>query len=252
MKKGYIRHIWEFGQSREVEEKHTGRYGARGQKREKRRKASPEEIEKQNQWRRERDIRRYIKWNFKKMDYWMTLTYEKGSRPAPEQIKKDIAALIRKVRDRYRKEGKELKYIYRVGIGKKGAPHIHILVNRFSTEDTGTDIIFSESWVHGHVNFKTTYEAGGFRDLAEYITKPLEEWEEECIKRYSRSRNLIRKDPEEKVINRRSLVDKQDRMIPPKAPKGYYIDPESVRMGINPVTGFAYRHYTLIKINRRI
>lgn len=40
-------------------------------------------------------------------------------------------------------------------------------------------------------------------------------------------------------------------MIPPKAPKGYYIDPDSVRMGINPVTGYAC-HYTLIKLDRRI
>lgn len=38
MQWGYIRDIWEFGDTLEVEDKHTGRYGARGQKREKRRK----------------------------------------------------------------------------------------------------------------------------------------------------------------------------------------------------------------------
>lgn len=90
------------------------------------------------------------------------------------------------------------------------------------------------------------------RDLAEYIAKPIEEWEPKEAKRYHPSRNLIRKEPKEKVINRRNLVDKQGRMIYPKAPKGYYIDPDSVRMGINPVTGYAYRHYTLIKLDRRI
>ncbi len=37
-----------------------------------------------------------------------------------------------------------------------------------------------------------------------------------------------------------------------KKQKGYYIDPDSIRMGINPVTGYAYRHYTLIKLDRRI
>ena len=87
--------------------------------------------------------------------------------------------------------------------------------------------------------------------MAEYIAKPLEEWEPEEAKRYHPSRNLIRKEPKEKVINQRSLVDKQGCMIPPKPPKGYYIDPDSIRMGVNPVTGFAYRHYTLIKIKRR-
>ena len=37
MRTGYKRETWEFGSSREVEEKHTGNYGARGQKREKKR-----------------------------------------------------------------------------------------------------------------------------------------------------------------------------------------------------------------------
>ena len=35
MKRGYIRDTWDCGDTREIEEKHTGRYGARGQKREK-------------------------------------------------------------------------------------------------------------------------------------------------------------------------------------------------------------------------
>lgn len=249
---GYKRETWEFGSSREVEEKHTGNYGARGQKRERRRKPTKEEIAKQNQWKRERDVRRLIKWNFTQNDYWMTITYKKGERPSAEEMKKDMEILIRKVRTQYRKAGKELKYICRMGIGKRGGPHMHILVNRFATEETATDLIFSRIWTKGHVNFKTTYDAGGYRDLAEYITKPLEVWEEECIKRYSRSRNLISKDPEEKIINRRSLVDPKGNMIYPKAPKGYYIDQDSIRMGINPVTGYAYRHYILIKMERRI
>lgn len=252
MKLGYIRHIWEFGESREIEEKHTGRYGARGQKRGKRRKASREEIRRQNQWKRERDLRRLIKWNFKKHDYWITVTYEKGKRPAYKEMIKDMAALIRKVRREYRKQGVELKYIKRFGIGKKGGPHMHILANRFSTNETGTDIIFSECWEKGHVYFKTTYEFGGYKDLAEYIAKPLEEWEPEELKRYSCSRNLIRKEPEEKVINKRSLVDRHGHPIPPKALKGYYVDQDSVKVGKNPITGHYYRHYTLIKLDRRI
>lgn len=252
MKWGYIRDIWEFGDTLEVEDKHTGRYGARGQKREKRKKATPEDIKRQNQWKRERDIRRLIKWNFKKLDYWMTITYKKGSRPTWEEMRADIQRLIRTVRRKYQKYGKELKYIYRLGIGKRGGPHIHILVNRFATEETGTDVIFSECWTKGHINIKTTYEAGGFRELAEYIVKPLEKWEPEGIKRYHPSRNLIRKEAKRKEINRRNLVDNQGQGIYPKAPKGYYVDTDSVRMGKNPITGFYYRHYTLIKLDRRI
>ena len=252
MKIGYIRHAWEFGWCREIEEKHTGRYGAKGQTRGKRRKASREEIRKQNQWKRERDVRRLMKWNFGPNDYWMTVTYKKGERPSPEEMKQDMAWLIRTARRRYKKYGQELKYILRMGIGKKGGPHIHILVNRFSTSDTGTDLIFSSIWKKGHINFRTTYEAGGFRDLAKYVTKPLEDWEPETLKRYSPSKNLIRKEPKEKPVDRRSLMDSQGHPIPPKAPKGYYVDPDSIRQGINPVTGFAYRHYTIVKLDRRI
>ena len=37
MRFAYVRHIWECGDSLEIEEKHTGRYGASGQKRQKER-----------------------------------------------------------------------------------------------------------------------------------------------------------------------------------------------------------------------
>ena len=39
---GYIRQRWDCGDTVEIEEKHTGRYGAAGQKRQKKRKATPE------------------------------------------------------------------------------------------------------------------------------------------------------------------------------------------------------------------
>ena len=174
MRCAYVRHLWDCGESLEIEEKHTGRYGARGQKREKRKKASPEDIKRQNKWKRERDLRRLIKWNFGKYDYWMTITYRKGDRPAWEQMKKDLGKLIRKVRTKYRKKGWELKYIYRLAIGKKGGPHVHILINREADQETGADRIISELWENGHVYFASLYDAGGYVKLSEYITKPLE------------------------------------------------------------------------------
>lgn len=251
MKCAYIREIWECGDTLEIEEKHTGRYGAPGWKREKRKKVSPEDIERQNQWKRIRDVRRLIKWNFRKNDYWSALTYRKGERPTLEKVIEDIQKFIRKLRERYKKQGEMLRYIYRIGIGKKGAVHVHILVNRFSNEKTGTDILLSECWEHGHVNFKTLYEEGGYKQLAEYIAKPLEEWEPTDFKRYHPSRNLIRKEPDKEVIRRRSLVDKSGEVRIPKPRKGYYVDMDSIEKGINPVTGFPYRRYILVKLNGR-
>ncbi|MFQ7715965.1 MAG: hypothetical protein ACLRH0_06885 [Blautia wexlerae] len=95
MRWAYIREIWDFGSTMEIEEKHTGRYGARDRKEEKRkppRKRLPNRISGDER----RDVRRLIKWNFSSGDYWMTLTYKKGERPAWEQMKKDLAKLIRK------------------------------------------------------------------------------------------------------------------------------------------------------------
>jgi len=111
--------------------------------------------------------------------------------------------------------------------------------------------LWEQQWGHGHVNFRTTYSEGGYKQLAEYLTKPLEEWEPDEVKRYHPSRNLIRKDPEVDEIKRRSLVDRDGTPRMPKAPKGYYVDPESIEVGINPITHYAYRHYTLIKIKKR-
>ena len=252
MIRGYIRQTWEFEGSLEIEEKHTGRYGAPGQRRKKRKDPTPEDIRRQNQWKRERDLRRLIKWNFGQRDYWVTLTYQKGERPEWKHLMKDMQQMLRKAKRRYQKQGVDLKYIYRLAIGRRGGPHIHILVNRFANDQTGTDLILSECWTFGHVNIRPTYDAGGFRELAEYIAKPLEEWEPPDLKRYHTSRNLIRKEPHDKIVRRRSLADRNGILRYPSAAKGYYVDPDSVRMGVNPVTGYFYRHYTLVKLDRRI
>ncbi|WP_278635525.1 rolling circle replication-associated protein [Blautia massiliensis (ex Durand et al. 2017)] len=250
MKCGYIRQTWDCGNTREVEEKHTGRYGARGQKRQKRRKATPEEIAKQNQWKRERDVRRLIKWNFGIGDYWFTLTYKKGSRPPWKQMQKDMSKFIRKLRDKYKKYGWELKYIYRLEIGKNGGPHVHILINRKSNDETDTGLLVETLWEHGHAQTKRVYDVDS-GELAQYITKPLQDHEPEDLKRYHPSRNLIRKDPEKEEINRRSLLDKHGRPRDPKPPKGWAIVPNSVKCGKNKITGYAYRHYILIKTEKR-
>lgn len=235
-----IKKQWIFTDSIEVEEGYTGRYGAPGMPRQKKRKATPEEIKKINQYNREKLIRRLIKENFSLYDYWATLTYEKGKRPTPQEMKKDTQRAIRKIRSEYRRNGHELKYIIRMGIGEQGGPHIHILVNRISGPDYGTDIILTKCWERGHVYFTTTYEYGGYRKLANYIAKPLEEWEPETLKRYTRSRNLTIPKPKVKKW-------KADRWKEAKAPDGWYIEKETFQEGINPVTGKRYRHYIMFK-----
>ena len=65
----------------EIEIYQDGRYGAPGKKREPKKKPTPEQIQKQNQKNKEIRIRRYLRANFKKNDYWITGTYKKENRP---------------------------------------------------------------------------------------------------------------------------------------------------------------------------
>lgn len=105
MKCGYIRDTWDCGETLEVEEKHTGRYGARGQKRESKKEPTPEDIIRQNQWKRVRELRRLVKWNFTTGDSWITLTYQKDKRVSWEEMIKHMQKFIRQLQTRYRKYG---------------------------------------------------------------------------------------------------------------------------------------------------
>lgn len=244
-KKRYKRDTYIFDGSIEIEETGTGRYGAPGERREKRDKATPEQIKKQNQWRRERDIRRIIKRNFQENDYWITLTYRLEERPpGMKGAQKDITALLDKLRKKYKKAGYQLKWILATEIGSRGGVHHHLIINRIPEGD----IIISNCWTKGKAHIELMYSKGGYKDLAEYIAKQPEEENAIKEKRYSRSRNLVVPEPKRKELNNINLEKE------PKPPKGYYIEKDSLVEGINPVTGKKYRYYTCTKIQpkRRI
>lgn len=252
----YWKDVWEFPNSNEYEYKYAGNYGAKGEKRGKRKKVTPEQIKKQNQSNREKKMRRLIKANFIPDDIWATLKYPKGTRKPLGEVKKDMKAFLANMRKEYKKRGEAFKFIYRMEIGERGGIHIHILVNRLRGKPD-TDIIIKECWEYGRVNYESIYEYGGYKKLANYIVKqPNEEMEmqlklfpEEDRKKlinYSSSRNLIRPEPERTVYRRRT-VRKLIENGPEPTP-GYYIDKESIHYGVNPYTGMSYYHYTEYRI----
>ena len=99
----YIKDEFIFPNSVEIEIKWAGNYGAKGEKRAPRENITPEQIKKQNQWRRERDYRRKIKMNFSKGDYWCTLLYPAGTKKELKEVQKDMSCLIRTLRREYQK-----------------------------------------------------------------------------------------------------------------------------------------------------
>lgn len=233
---------YHFKNAIEVEEYHSARYGAPGQQRLKRKKPTPEQIEKQNQRNREKTARRKLRANFDVNDYFTTLTYAKEARPPDmETAREHWSKFIRKVRKEYKKRGYELKWMRNIEVGSKGAWHIHLIMNRIPD----TDLILAEAWTHGKVRNELMYEKGEFKDLASYITKNPKTDKRLRESSYSTSRNLPIPEPEEHTY---LFWDTWHKV---RIPKGFYLDKDSLVEGINPVTGYKYRHYTLLRIERK-
>lgn len=253
----YWKDTWTFPNSNEYEYKYAGNYGAKGEKRTPKRKATPEQIQKQNQYYREKNMRRLIKANYAPDDMWNTLKYPRGTKKPLGDIKKDLKHFHDEMRKEYKKQGEMYKFIIRLEIGEHGGIHIHILINR-SQSIQHTDLLIKRIWKQGYVNYQSLYEYGGYQKLANYIVKKpnkeqekqLSLFEEEDRKeliKYSTSRNLIRPEPEKKTYRRwtmKKLID-----YGPKPTPGYYIDKDSIRYGVNEYTGMSYYQYTECRID---
>lgn len=187
-------------------------------------------------------------------DCFATWTYEVSKRPQDmAEALKHFQKAIRAVRREYRKRGYKLFWIRNIERGTKGAWHIHLVVNEIG--DTAS--ILKKAWEHGMTACITVNQSDkmydeDFTKLAQYMTKD----EHTAYKKadgtpgkpriretsYSHSRNMPLPEPE---------VDKLVRWKKePKPKKGYYI--ARIYEGINPKTGYKYRRYTQIRLNRRI
>lgn len=230
-----------------------GMYGAKGEKRAPRKKATPEQIKRQNRLNKEALLRRTIQANFYPNDLWTCLKYPAGTRKTYDEVRKDFDKFSRGMRKDYEVRGEQFKYIYRIEIGSRGGIHIHILFNRV----WGADLLASKNWVNDRLHFTTLREEGGYRKLASYIAKPLTEEPEQLsmfpdteiksMSKYGSSRNLIRPEPEVKEFRRKTV--KKLIQEGPTATKGFYIDKNSVRTGINEYTGYSYLYYTELRLN---
>ena len=245
----YKRKIYRSENYIETEISHLGRYGAKGERRAERQKATPEQVKKQNQWLREKQLRRVLQLNFYPNDIWLTLKYPKGTRKTVPEVEKDIRKFQDKMRKEYKKRGEDFKWVKRIEIGKKGGIHAHFVINRI----WGSELLVSKCWPHTS-HYESITERGGMEDLAAYIVKPLPEEVEQLsmfederkrVLKYSTSRNLIRPEPEVKVFKRKTVRKYLEEL--PVEP-GFYIDKDSVRIGVNQITGYSYIHYRQIRI----
>ena len=230
-----------------------GKYGSKGEKREKK-KHSSLEIKEYNHKQQEKKIRRLIQANFFEHDYYVTLKYKKGTRKDIKGFQKDVGKFLRIMRDRYKRMGVPFKFIYRIEIGSRGGPHVHIIFNRIE----GTDTMIKESWKRasedaGSFQMETLDNENGFERLAAYICKqPDEEVKGQlkfaCIEEsnknvftVSTSRNLVRPEPVKKKYAHWTM--KKIIENGPTPTEGFKIDKDSIVTGVNPFNGYTYLWY---------
>lgn len=225
----------------EVYDYHTARYGAPGQPRQNKKKATPEQVRKRNQYNRERIARWKLRNNYEPDDYFSRLSYAVDKRPSGmEEAKRHWKVFLQCLRREYRKRGYELKWMRNIEVGTRGAWHIHIIINRIPD----TDLILRKAWTYGQVQNQLMYEKGEFRKLAAYITKTPDTDKRLKESSYSASRNLPVPKPDEKIHNHWKTWGKI------RIPNGWEVEKDSLHEDISTVTGYPYRTYTLIRINR--
>lgn len=237
----------------DIEEYHDGKYGDPGGKRIKKRKATPEDMNRVNKWNKEKRCRQRLLCYFKPGDLFITWTYRVDARP-PDMAEalKDFQKARRYVSREYKKRGYRVFWIRNIERGTRGAWHIHLIINEIGDSAS----IIQKAWDKGGVWIETIkqskYYDEDFSKIAAYITKDEHSVDTKAdgtpgkprIREtsYNTSRNMPLPEPHvDKLVRWKKEV---------KPKKGYYI--ARIWEGINPKTGYKYRRVTQIRLNRRI
>lgn len=211
--------------------------------RKKKRKRTPEEIQRQNETNKWKRLQRIILKNFKEGDWHLIMKYREKDRPEEyEKAKEQRKEFLADMRKAFKKAGIPFKWIAVTERGKKKQVlHHHLIIQDFATADLNTVQLVKKLWKYGHVQFVSLYEDGEYEKLAQYIVKA-ETKEEKGWMSYSRSRNMVV--PEAK----REVKHHKRWRLEPQAPEGWYVVKESVVNGTNPFTDRPYQYYTIKKL----
>ena len=248
----YVERITRAGKTIEIERYYTSRYNKPGIKRGDKVKPTTEQQKKINTRQAERKLRILINANYGYGDYHLILDYirRKGEPPrTKEEMRQDMDIFLRECRKEYKKAGIEFKYIHVMEIGDKGARHHHLVINQIDTK------ILQECWYkayegHNRVKVFPLDDSGNYANLAAYLIKYTDKHRKEENgalqgKHWNCSKNLIRPEPEIRIITDRSWFKAEPRAI-----KGYYVDKDSISKGVHSPEyyGYGYFRYTLVKL----
>ena len=207
-------------------------------------KKTKEEIRQGNMQQAVRRLARKLNANFRPGDLHVILTYRKEERPSAEEAKEILRKFLDRLRRKYRRQGRELKYIH-VTEYKRTAIHHHLIVNNLNDGKETTMDYIRKLWSgRGSPKYVQLYETGEYQQLAEYLIKETEKTFRDAPEkqRYGCSRNLI-----EPKAERRIRKTKNGWQKDPRPREGYYILPDSLYNGFDRL-GYPYQRYVLVKI----
>lgn len=236
----YVEEIVIAGRVKEVHRYYSARYLKKNIQRSKNNLPTRDAMKLINERRSERSLGWLINTNFAKDDIHLVLTYRKDERPDIKTASKHLKAYLRKMRDAYRKDDKEFKYIVVTEYENK-AIHHHLVINYIEWKKV------SNLWSYGRPKVTHLDGTGRYNDLAAYLIKETKKTIRKneggkSKRRWSSSRNL--KKP--KIIKR--IVKRKTFNKCPKASKGYYMDKDSVKTGVHQVTGKEFVFYRMIRL----
>lgn len=250
----YVKRTTKAGKTIEIEYYYTSQYNRKGRTKRDKVKATEEAQKRINTKQAERKIRLLMNNNFGYGDFHLVLDYirHKGEQDrTPEQMKKDIQIFLRECRKEYRKHGLEFRYIHVMEIGKRGARHHHLVVNHIDPQ------ILQKAWYkayegHNRVKIFPLDDSGQYGKLASYFIKYTSEHLRDENgkrlqgKRWNASKNLVMPEPDYEIITDRAWYRCEAR-----APKGYYIEKDSIEKGIvSPeYYGYGYYRYRLVQLD---
>lgn len=153
------------GKCKEVK-KYYSRMHKPKEKRIKRAKPTREAQEKINIRKQTEQLRWALNCNFQEGDMFVTFSYKKEERPDTyEDLVKQKDKLIKDLRKEYKKQERELKYIYVLETGNKGARHIHMVLESIEPK------VIKRCWNRGRINIRLLDGTGQYGKLAAYLVK---------------------------------------------------------------------------------
>lgn len=246
----YRRRVIKAGATIEVEETYPTRFGE-GLTRSQHNNSTGTTVAMQiyNEERAMRELTRLINENFVPGDFWVTLHYEKDNRPQSfEEARAQLSSFLIKLRSLYKKSGKEIKYLKTTAIGSRGGVHHHIIINR--GVDTRKISFLWREHIKASISarpphYVELYEDREYSSLAAYIYNQAKGMEEDYknARHWVGSRNL--KKPQ---VIKDEIIEGIKWKEPPTAPRGYYIDKDSIKAGCNPISNKPYLFYRAVKI----